>query len=881
MDRGCPRTRFAASRTRRRMTVARFVSALGYGLLGASAGWLGALVVGRLAGWSIDPWISGAGLGIGGVVGAGLWAAVRRPTLLQAAQRLDASHDLDDRLTTALAFSSGGATPGPFEAWAAREGERAAQGVSARRAVRYRAGWAWVAWPTVALLGFGAAVLMPHVARSDAPTLDAPTTEALTGLRQVASELRREPRSEIPDPEREESIRLLEDVERELAGGRLSGEEAAARASEAVDRVAEEFEQRARQEREASRELRERLAQAERVESNESAVEDLVDRLREGDFAGAERAAEALERRLDELSPAERERITRSLRELAERVRESAESAPDPQPAGASEDSAMESSERPGQDSPDAPSREAEDSPRADQPAESDTPKQEEPAPLPESSATPPPGREGGIPPPTGTDEEAIANELREQGLDDATAQKRAEEIARQNRQREAQREAKERAERLAEAIERSANRAESPSQEEQPRGQDSNEPGAESGREEQDSGEKPDSGREGERRDPSGSDGDSGEGSSGTQGDGPDAQPAGEPKQDGAEGVQTQEQQPQEQQGGTSADGSQQQQSEQGQEHSGESSDSGQQSERGDSQGAEQRPAEPGTQQQGQQEGPKQEGARQEDSAGSQEPAEPGGADQPKGTEQGEGAERSTPPAGAQDEPPGTSDEQGPQVVDPASRGSGDKPQPNGADGQSPAGNGDPDASPDGEGTRSEGPAPTQDREQPPVDDRGSLRELRERLREMQDQREQGERDQQRARDLRDRAQRMLEPSPREDGRPTRPGPSPTPGDGGVVERQGTSEDPGRLAERTGEDVDLRDREAEAGARQRVIAEWFTDEDGPRGEMSREPLLEGPIREAAQSAERAIEQQAVPARLGGLLRRVYKRLQTDRPSGG
>ena len=150
--------------------------------------------------------------------------------------------------------------------------------------------------------------------------------------------------------------------------------------------------------------------------------------------------------------------------------------------------------------------------------------------------------------------------------------------------------------------------------------------------------------------------------------------------------------------------------------------------------------------------------------------------------------------------------------------------------------------------------------------------------------------RDQERARELREMARKMMEkatPEQREQikrlaqemakRREQRgDGPGNEAGDGDVPRVDGQT----RPYEGATMPVDAR-RTTVAGQnrpRERTVAEWYGD--GPMERDGGSGGVQAAMREAAQGAERAIEQQQVPARYQELVRRVFRRYSERGASG-
>lgn len=264
----------------------------------------------------------------------------------------------------------------------------------------------------------------------------------------------------------------------------------------------------------------------------------------------------------------------------------------------------------------------------------------------------------------------------------------------------------------------------------------------------------------------------------------------------------------------------------------------------------------------------PKPDGSTPEGGPSADENAQPGqvepGRGEPKENKPGEGKSGKGQPG--QPGQPGQADPSGnePTISEPGTGRPSDGPT------DQPAGTGDqgqPSDATSDQGNGADGPGN-------PGEGRERLRRELDRLADRQNQRT---KDAQRARELRDQAQRLLErasPEEREemldaarrmaqDAQQSRtPGP---------LNEQSPIDRPRYDAE--AETVDARDSNAQAGA-DRVLSEWFNpDGTAPEG-VGRTPRSAETLRQAADSAERAVEQQRVPPRYRRLVRDVFKRMK-------
>lgn len=320
MAHGPTRCRRAASRVARRATVARLVRSAGWALcVGAAAG-LAIIGAGKIAGLNIDPVLSlAAPLGVG-LFGAAAWTWRKRPTRTDAAQRIDQSHGWHDRVSNAMLLDP---ARGEFASWAVEEGESIAAQARAAKAAPIRVGWAWPAGTVLAAGALALGLWAPAIGwRTPAPRIDpadvAGAAEAIgDAARTLAPEARRTQTAPLATAE---DRRRLDEIERELAQGGITPDEARMKAAEVARDLAERAQAEAEQIERSQQMLADALREASPQNEADADVERLGRALAERDWAGAEEASEAIENRLGSASPQERESLTRSLERLAESI---------------------------------------------------------------------------------------------------------------------------------------------------------------------------------------------------------------------------------------------------------------------------------------------------------------------------------------------------------------------------------------------------------------------------------------------------------------------------------------------------------------------------------------------------------------------------------
>ncbi|MEM7628258.1 MAG: hypothetical protein AAF356_02430 [Planctomycetota bacterium] len=351
-----------SARAARRDLLARCAGVLGSTLL--AGGVLGVVAMGVL--WwlriATPPGVvPGIGLGLG-LLGGLMLCAVRRPSPVALIRRLDEGLGLCDRLLSGVALAD--ADDG-YAQLAVRDAERSAGAARVDEAIEVRFGRAWVAWPVALAAGVAMFWLpprgepMPNAPPSPQAASPAPLDEAF--VQQSLESLRGDP--VVQDAASDEDLALLEEIERELADGLLTPDEAAEQAAGVLDRAAERLDPS------AGEGAGERLGEASGVQatapdqpapdrSAAQAAEDgatdpqsptadaldgagdteagdgfdeadrLAEALRAADFDRARDAADELLEQADRRSPEQREALADRLEELAGEEPASDSSAP-------------------------------------------------------------------------------------------------------------------------------------------------------------------------------------------------------------------------------------------------------------------------------------------------------------------------------------------------------------------------------------------------------------------------------------------------------------------------------------------------------------------------------------------------------------------------
>jgi hypothetical protein len=355
--RGVRQTIHAAQR---RLLVGRLIEHAGTGLAWGAAAGLGAVIVDRLVGLGTAWWwLAGIPMIAGAAVGI-VRAVLSRPSALIAAGTLDDALALRDRLTTGLTLMAG--QDAAFTALALREADVAAASADPGRAVRYRFGGAWSAWPVLAGIAACIGLFVPQFDLLGRERAARVAAIEQTRQREVAEQLSRAMEAVAPEvlqePEerpgaRPSQLAELEKLREELESGAVSADDATARAVSELQAIAERAELEAQQAAERSRAVGESLSglgrssaavgTTERDEARAGAGSDapggegqelaerasdegedagpepesaLTRAVRDRDLAAAREAARELMRR-ERLSPEERRTLAEDLDRLA------------------------------------------------------------------------------------------------------------------------------------------------------------------------------------------------------------------------------------------------------------------------------------------------------------------------------------------------------------------------------------------------------------------------------------------------------------------------------------------------------------------------------------------------------------------------------------
>lgn len=804
------RARSIANRARRRRMLRSFVRWAGPALLVGSVLALIGAITDRLIGPGLPWWIWIAAPTAAAFAIGLMRALVEAGTPLSAAAELDAALRLHDAIGSGIALEDR-AGEDPFAQIALEEAERLAVRADVRSAFPLRFGSSWLAWPLVGAAAAAVAAFVPplrllHDQRAEAVRIEqaAQRADASEAIQQLAQELQElaPPEPDLTaDTPRADRLRALEELERQLTRGETSADEARSKAAGILGDLASEMDrssQLAEQRADAARRMLSEAAAGAANTSESPDVADIADSLRHGDIDRALQSLDDLQNRINELPPEDRERTARALEDLAEQI-------------------ALEAEKQQQRAEENAEQRERELLERAGFPPET--------ADSLDDNLTP----------------EELIDQLRERGLDEQSAERLAEQLARERTARDATRDAAEYTEDLSEALHDAADDIRRPQPPtpptDQPADQDpaSTEPRPEQQQKQQPT---PDPNQPREPGDPDQRRPGSGEQreSSGKDPNAPAGTESGTPRT------------PAEPREGT---------------------------------GATPDPAQTPTESTPDQQAPGKTPAPKE---GAESPTpddqaptspKPDAPDTPNGSgespEQRDGAKPGDPSQGAGDKP----GEPQPAQPNGAQPGAGEQPTP----GQGPPQPGDPKHAQPGEGGEpepsGEGAPSDAASQREGMRERGSgagdgadprgMERLRDQLQRLREDNAQGEDQRNRAQDLRERAQRLLDGmSDEERGRLERwaaqqqrelDSPDPT-------TQPGPSESLAERLERDGFRTDAVDAR-QSSDEERVVAEWLAnrdaDERADRTISTRE--MTEVLREAARSADQAIDEQVVPAR--------------------
>lgn len=419
----------------RRLWLAAIVRAAGRCLTVAAGAGVALVATDRLLGMEVPFWTLVATPVLAGVIATGLVGARERRRAGEASIVLDHALGLRDRVSSALALeraASNGEAHDPFLALARDAADQAAAGASVRRAIPVRFDNWWLAAPVAISALVALAALLPaydvlgaRERRIERVALEERREDARTAIEQARQALREATAEAAPDGASPEQLAALEQLDRELAQGRVSPDDARTQAASRLGDLAQNLEDRAEREDRTLDALGERFSSLDQRVSEQSRVRPLEHALRQGDMGAA---AEALERLRRDLAPgsgltdAEREGLARDLSNLARAIEEAGAREPtNDEPSSPRKEEAFDELRERGL--PSDLARDLADSPNADE----------------------------------------LRDALEDRGMAPEQADRLARQIAEENRRREGEAQAERDARDLAEALDRAAENARHP----------------------------------------------------------------------------------------------------------------------------------------------------------------------------------------------------------------------------------------------------------------------------------------------------------------------------------------------------------------------------------------------------------------------------------
>ncbi|MCA3005453.1 MAG: hypothetical protein IOD15_08830, partial [Phycisphaerales bacterium] len=321
-----------ASRARNRLTASAVVRSAGTGFavgagVGAAYAVVSTLLMASPAGMPLLALAAGAGGGL--LIGAAS-GLVGRPSKAAAAAELDRRLGLKDAISTAVEIAASGDRSG-LATVAMADGERAAGTASLAKAIPITFGRPWAIGGVALLAGVAALQWLPPgrgqvwlagvfsrpSSTSPAP-IDNPEqlAERVAAVRAVAEAAG----GPSPQPGTDDPAAALRAIESELQSGRIPPAEARARTTQAIEQIARNAEERAREQQAADAAFRDLLARQQRLDSTPDGA--LTRSLRNGDLTAAQQALSDLARQWDAISPEDRETLAQQLRELASDLRQ-------------------------------------------------------------------------------------------------------------------------------------------------------------------------------------------------------------------------------------------------------------------------------------------------------------------------------------------------------------------------------------------------------------------------------------------------------------------------------------------------------------------------------------------------------------------------------
>jgi len=341
------RTRRVAETARRRRAASLLIDAIGAALATGSGVGLTAVLIARAlpiarldARW---PWLIAGPVALAALV-LGALALARRWTLLRSAREVDRRLDLRDRLGTAIELAD---RPAPgvepaFVELAAMDAERVAGGVAPERAVPLRLRRVWPTGGALALAALAAGLWMPSLDLLARQARAREQARRSIQVRESIADASAAARAALAEHARvadaATELQAIEQIERELAAGRTTPEQARVESARQLQELAARVERTAQEQKDRQQALKDALARAgPSAPASEEPLSQVAQAIRDGDLGTAAQAAEHLARDLPRMPAEQRRQVAEELRRLSEALEAQRRGEPgaEPEPTGA------------------------------------------------------------------------------------------------------------------------------------------------------------------------------------------------------------------------------------------------------------------------------------------------------------------------------------------------------------------------------------------------------------------------------------------------------------------------------------------------------------------------------------------------------------------
>lgn len=285
------------------------------------------LILSRLLGWSTAPIVYAVFL-LAGLGAACVYAWLRRPHTLAVAVQLDRHLGLKDRVGSVFGLQQARDRDDPFVALLVADAMRRLEGIDVRRATPIRISSMWFAVVALAATLGAGYVLIPQ--RQPAPPNEPPAVagpalapDERDQVREVIQASMRDlSDDDAGDPAIREQLDALEALAEQLNADDANARQARDASSARLNELSEQLARRAERERAALDELAERFRGLEQPDDMPMPMtaEQFAEALQRGDFGDAADQLEQLLNNPDQMTPAEREALARRMRQLADQL---------------------------------------------------------------------------------------------------------------------------------------------------------------------------------------------------------------------------------------------------------------------------------------------------------------------------------------------------------------------------------------------------------------------------------------------------------------------------------------------------------------------------------------------------------------------------------